>query len=310
MGHRMPTVLLVGGSGFIGKSLSKQLTKTHKVIIVDLAQYTPESETQVISANINSPQELEQVFETTRPDIVIHLAAYINYTPDLAQSYETMTTNVSGTLLLLELSTKYKTKLFINTSTCFVYDNHLDKADETSRTNPKSLYSKSKLLAESLCDYYATRNNLAVITFRLYPPYGDFDRQTRFLPTLIRNTYLQQTMNASSGFQTWDYIHVRDIVRAYELAIDRKEMFSGTHEIFNLGCGESISLRDLSATIAKKLDKGEIVCWGVNSDRSTENKFYCADISKAQAVLNWKPYFRLKTNGLDDVIEKIISELK
>ena len=111
---------------------------------------------------------------------------------------------------------------------------------------------------------------------------------------------MNEKLQLSDGFQKLDFIYVNDIVRAY-LASLRRISFGlpPEYEVFNLGSGVALSIRDIVNIIEKYLGKTINKSWG--SDSNAGSPIVQANIFKAQDILGWKPIFSIH-QGIRDTV--------
>ena len=168
----MNKILVTGGAGFIGSHLCEHLLRSGKrVVVVDSLDdfYDPQLKRANLEAiksagdydfhpvDIRDSSRLEQVFETARPDAVIHLAARAGVRPSLLYPALYVSVNIDGTLALLELSRKYQVQRFVFASSSSVYGqfNRLPFSEEDSISKPLSVYAATKAAGEGLAFTYS-----------------------------------------------------------------------------------------------------------------------------------------------------------
>ncbi|MDO5971103.1 polysaccharide biosynthesis protein [Flavivirga aquimarina] len=151
-------ILITGAAGSIGSELTKQLLTCNykKLILVDVAEsplynlikdleFEDTSKINFLILNITENQPLKHLFETYKPTLVFHAAAYKHVPLMEKNPYEAIKLNIMGTKLLADLSIEYGLKKFIFIST--------DKA-----VNPISVMGKSKLIAENYLNSLSTKS--------------------------------------------------------------------------------------------------------------------------------------------------------
>src|SRR5262249_46276275 len=154
-------VLLTGGAGFIGSHLAEALLrKGHELFIVDSLDnfYNPAVKRVNLDAirktgsyesfdiDIRDLNGLNVIFDRIRPDVVIHLAARAGVRPSLENPHLYEEVNIAGTINLLELCRKYKTRRFIFGSSSSVYgaDDRVPFSEANSNLHPLSPYAATK----------------------------------------------------------------------------------------------------------------------------------------------------------------------
>lgn len=311
----MERILITGAAGFIGSHLAHKLVEMGyevgiikrngtdiwriKDIFKDLTVY---------DADLKDTNSVLQSISNFKPNIVYHLATYyaVDHRPQEIASM--IDSNVLGTINLLEASKESRVNLFINTSTCSVYDPSTEKLKETSNINPSNLYSMTKIQAEQACSYYSEKYDLNLITLRLFPPYGPVDNIRKLIPFVIKSFNDKKVPEMTTGTQKWDFTFINDIVEAYIKILSTQD--KKTHEIFNIGTGNAVSIREVVTRIKELMDSEIEPKWGAIEHRKGEIWFNCADISKAHNILNWEPKIPTLEKGLELTINWYINSFK
>lgn len=166
------TILVTGAAGSIGSGISKQLTscKYKKLILVDIAEsplydlitdleQKEANNIEFILLNISEKESIENLFETFKPTLVFHTAAYKHVPLMEDNPYEAVKLNFIATKLLADLSIKYKVKKFVFIST--------DKA-----VNPISVMGMTKRVAENYLNLLNTNDNTYFISTRFGNVFG------------------------------------------------------------------------------------------------------------------------------------------
>ena len=201
-----------------------------------------------------------------------------------------------------EACKEFKVKLFINTSSCFVYKESRDKLKEDSVLGPLNLYALTKTYSEEVCSFYSKKYGLRCVTFRIFSPYGPADHERRLIPYIIKSFIKKERPNMTTGKQKWDFIYVDDIVDAY-ISLLNISTSPSRNEIFNIGTGEAVSIREIGWRIKEILTSDLEPVWGAVPHRKNEVWFICADISKAKNLLGWTPKTQILEKGLELTVE-------
>lgn len=211
-------VLLVGGAGYVGGAIADLLRKKHEVIIYDNLLYEENylKPCNFVFGDIRDNKKILKYYKWA--DIVIWTAALVgdgacSINPDI-----TIDINVNTVKFLV----KNFNKKIIFFSTCSVYGARKGVLDETSPTNPLSLYAHSKLQAEKIL---SSKN---CIIFRLGTLFGIGDLFSRIRMDLVVNTLVakaiyKKEITIFGGEQYRPLLHVKDVARAVNLAIKSKK---------------------------------------------------------------------------------------
>ena len=301
--------LVTGATGFIGSHLTRRLT--HEGFEVGIMKRENSNTWRIkdlldkivaYDVDLRDTQEVSKAVLHFRPDAIFHLATYYAVEHQPQEVSLMIDTNVLGTVNLLEASKESLVKLFVNTSSCFVYKESKNKLRENADLSPLNLYALTKIQAEQACTFYAEKHGLKTITFRIFPPYGPADHERRLIPYVIMNFLEEKKLKLTTGKQRWDFVYVDDIIEAYFKLLNIPNL-PMKHEIFNIGTGKAVSVREVVSQI-KELTGSELEPeWGAIPHRKNEVWFTCTDISNAETFLRWHPKTQILEEGLKLTVE-------
>jgi UDP-glucose 4-epimerase len=248
--------IVTGGCGFIGSHLVDQLVKlNHEVIVLDRVHPKHRNQNahyylQDLSENYT---KFSYYFEGV--DNVFHLASDVSIPYCVEKPNESMSNNTLATMNVLEASRLHKVNKFIFSSTSAVYGNSLFLPSvETNPAECLNTYSISKYTGEELCKMYYKLYGLRTIIFRYFNVYGERQHKTGQYAQVM-SIFMRQKENnepltiVGDGYQTRDFIHVLDVVRANILA-SQKELDS-YGEVFNVGTGIGVVIKDVADLISE-----------------------------------------------------------
>ncbi len=262
-------ILVTGGAGFIGSHLCEYwLKRGHQVATIDNLDpfYEPQlkranldeikaaGSLQVFEADIRDAACLAEIFAHFRPEAVAHLAARAGVRPSLLEPELYTSTNVLGTVNLLELSRKCEVRRFIFASSSSVYGkyNRVPFCEDDPISKPLSVYAATKAAGEALAFTYHHLYGLPIIMLRIFTVFGPRQRPDlairKFAQLIERG---QEVPMFGDGSMQRDYTYVTDVVAAFELALEAPFGF----EIFNLGNSRTIRLDYMVDTLEKALGK-------------------------------------------------------
>jgi nucleoside-diphosphate-sugar epimerase len=242
----------------------------------------------VYNADLQNTHEVSKVVSYFKPDVIFHLATYYALEHQPQEITSMIDANVLGTLNLLEASKESMIDLFVNTSSCFVYKESKNKLKEDDELKPLNLYALTKIYAEQACSLFTEKYDLKTVTFRLFPPYGPADNERRLIPYVLKNLFENKSIKLTTGKQKWDFTYVDDIVNAYYKLLSLPK-FPQKHEIFNIGTGKAVSVREVVSKIKDILGTDMDLEWGSIPHRKNEIWFNSADTKKTKEILNWHP---------------------
>tara|TARA_R110000823_G_scaffold145002_1_gene275195 strand:- start:12953 stop:13885 length:933 start_codon:yes stop_codon:yes gene_type:complete len=306
MNEKKNTILLTGATGFLGSQMLEALmAEEHKVVI--LKRSTSDTWrienllSNVVSYDVDR-QPLERVFEEHSIDIIIHFATLYRKFDNGKEVADMIQSNVTFPVELLEIGVRNKIKAFINTGTFFEYDCSNLPVRESADIKPFNLYAKTKVAFESILGTYSDK--ISINTFRLFSPYGKKDNQ-KLIPMLINKGLSDERISVSEGFQKLDFIYAEDVISAYIKAIERLNAlnFENEYQIFNLGSGRPLSIREVVSVIEQELGYSLDVKWGEKAAEDIPIVF--SDVTKLISTLAWKP-----DHSIQQGISKTISYYK
>ena len=302
----MKRVLITGASGFVGANLTRRLVElgdeVHAVIRHEHPLWRLESiASDVVThdADLVNPEQIEGVVRKVKPEWIFHLAVYGAY-PFQTDVRQMNTTNIVGTVNLLEACRREGFERFINTgsSSEYGYKNYAPSEDENP--DPNSYYAITKSLATTYCSYAAKHFGLPLTTLRLYSAFGPFEEPTRLIPTLVLQGLRGRLPPLVDPMIARDYVHVEDVVSAY-LATARCSTTEPGMKL-NVGSGTQTDLRTVVECARRILDVGEEPQWGSFPARAWDTSVWVADNRRIKALTGWRPELTFE-QGLMATIE-------
>jgi len=252
-------ILVTGGAGFQGSHIVESWVNKGNEITV-LNTYSPEAMentarfAQHISLVWGSVTDREIVEKTVRGhDVVLHLAAHINVDESLTDPRGSFDVNVGGTLNVLEAIRQSGARM-IFASTCEVYgQTEGEPMAEDSHLRPHSPYAASKAAADRVSYAYYRSFGLNVTIVRPGNVYGNRQKSGRggaVIPIFANSAVEGRPLRVfGDGEQRREYVHVDDLVRAYDLVLARTDLAG---EVLNVGTGETPSIQEIAEFISTK----------------------------------------------------------
>ncbi len=312
----MSTVLVTGGSGFLGSHLCARLiAEGNRVICLD-NNYTGRMEN--IQALMNNENFTFIEHDVCDPlDITEHLDYIYNLacpaSPPAYQglhSIDTTKTCVFGALNMLELAKKNDATI-LQFSTSEVYGEPLVHPQvETYRgnVNPigiRSCYDEGKRCAESLFFDYHRHHGVKIKVIRIFNTYGPHmdPNDGRVISNFICQALSGQDITIyGDGHQTRSFCYVDDLIEGIVRMMHSDPEFTGP---VNLGNPGEFTMLELAEKIIEKIG-GNIVFRPLPSDDPTQRR---PDITLAKQKLGWEPKINL-SEGLDKTIEYFKTQIK
>jgi nucleoside-diphosphate-sugar epimerase len=278
-------VLVTGSSGFIGRHVVRLLAASgHQVTATD---YRPQAEALPHGVRFHRCDLRSDPLPCGDFAAVVHLGALAGVRPSLDRPLDYETTNVLGTLRLLEHCRQHDIGRFVLASSSSVYgpDTQLP-AEESATPCPQSPYALTKLHAEQWGQLYAQLQGLNFIALRFFSVWGPGQRHDLALENFRRKLAAGQPVVISGdGSQRRDLTHVSDVARAVELAL----RWPGPGaDVLNVGTGTNHSVMDMLAAVNPPGSTPRIDYRPANP---ADVPATLAGIKSAKKHLGWTPKF-------------------
>ncbi len=300
----MQTIFVTGVAGFIAsKTAELLLEQGQKVVGVDnindyydvklknyrlnkLKEYPNFDFYKIDIENLN---ELDEIFSKYQIETIINLAARAGVRYSIENPHVYVSTNISGTLNLLELMRKYDIKKMVLASTSSLYAGQkMPFSEELPVNTPISPYAASKKGAEVMCYSYHYLFDFDISIVRYFTVYGPAGRPDMSIFRFIKWIDEEKPLILfGDGTQSRDFTFVDDIAKGTIKATKNVGF-----KIINLGGGQNpISLNYVIKTIEKHLNKKAII--DSREVHKADLKETWADIDRADELLGWKPQISL-----------------
>ena len=311
-------VLVTGGAGFIGSHLVERLLEEgREVHVVDDLSTGRLENLRAVRSHARLHVTVDSVLNypmlngvISKVSEVVHLAAVVGVKRVLDEPVTTITTNVRGTEIILDLCNRHRTKLFV-ASTSEIYGKGGEKLDEDhdrvmgSVRNWRWAYACPKEMDEFLAVAYFAEHGLPVIIGRLFNIVGP--RQTgqwgMVLPTFVQQALAHQPLTVyGEGRQRRCFCHVLDTVDAIVrlMAADH-----AVGDIFNIGVEEEITILELAEKVKERTGSRSEVrlspyqeAYGGGFEDMERRQ---PDISKIRGAVGWEPSLTL-----DHIIDETV----
>ena len=297
-------ILVTGGAGYIGSVLVPNLLENnHTVTVIDNFMYKQSS----LASSISNPN-FELVFGDVRDtnlmlkllskaDLVIPLAAIVGAPACEKDAITAQSVNKDSIIWLIDKLSSNQRILMPTTNSAYGSGDHDNLCDENSELKPLSLYAKDKVTVEK-----ALMNFSNATSFRLATVFGISPRMR--LDLLVNNFVFRAVSDGFivifEGHFKRNYIHLHDVVSAFNMAIKNEIDFRG--EIFNVGLSEAnLSKIQLCDEIKKILPSFTYLEAPYGKDPDQRN--YIVSNAKIEA-LGFKPTKSLQI-GLHELVQGI-----
>ncbi len=308
----MATYLLTGAAGFIGSKTAEFLLKSgHTVVGIDnLNGYYPPAIKQArlkplksyktfkfYPTDIENLPALKRLFKMNKFKAVLNLAARAGVRYSMEHPHVYFTTNVLGTVNLLELCREFKVKKFVLASTSSLYAGQKMPFKETLAVNtPLSPYAASKKGAEAACFSWHKLYGIDVSIVRYFTVYGPAGRPDMSVDIFTKNIAAGKPIEVfGNGSQSRDFTYVDDIARGTIKALKLVGF-----EVFNLGSDDPYKLNHMIGLIEKNLGKKARFIY--KPFHKADIMATWADVNKARTMLGWKATVSLE-EGIKRTVE-------
>ena len=262
------SILVTGGTGYIGSHTCIELLKNNEdIIIVDNLSNSKKEMIEKIKqisrkdfkfyqVDLLDEKNMEEIFKENEIDEVMHFAGLKAVGESVKKPIEYYHNNITGTLILLKLMKKYDCKKIVFSSSATVYGIPktvpIKEEFPLSTTNP---YGTTKLMIEQILnDLYVSDNKFSIIILRYFNPIGAHESgmigedpngiPNNLMPYIARVAsgkyeYLSifgNDYNTKDGTGVRDYIHVVDLAQGHIKALKKARRENGI-KIYNLGTG-------------------------------------------------------------------------
>ena len=298
----MSNILVTGGAGYIGSTLVPDLlSKKHKVTVVDnfmydqtsLATSVRDRNLEIIFGDVRDESLMKKLI--SKADIIIPLAAIVGAPACDKDPVTAQSINKDSILWLLKQVSKSQQVIMPTTNSAYGSGDKNNFCDENSPLNPLSLYARDKVVVEkSLLEHENSTS------FRLATVFGISPRMR--LDLLVNNFTLRAITDGFvivfEGHFKRNYIHILDVVQAFNLAIEKKDQFKG--EIFNVGLSQAnISKIELCQEIKKIVPDFLFLVAPLGKDPDQRN--YIVSNKKIE-TLGFSPVVSLQ-EGLNELVK-------
>lgn len=290
----MSRIILLGGSGFIGKSLLPMLQKEQFQILRLVRNKQLSTDIDIFSGDICTSRLLDKHIQDN--DIIVNL---IGQTENDSSKF--IDNNIIGTLNLLNSCIKKKNIRIILISSIAVYgENSGNLSKESDEPKPQTTYGLVKLITEKIYYYYSQLYGINVTVLRLSTLYGPF-KHTGYFSQLLQSIKTgEQLIAYNNGMQKRDMLFVDDAVKGIIQAI--KNHVNG-YIVYNISSGKQYVIKELIELIEyisnKKLDV-------LFNSQIPDERCLSADNSLAKTNLQFNPQTKLE-DGLQITINHFLN---
>lgn len=299
--------LVTGGAGFIGSALANRLMQEghHVRVIDDLSAGDPARLLPEVNFTRGSVTDKPKLWRLLRGvDCVYHLAARVSVPESILYPREYDTTNVGGTVAVMEAMRDAGVSRVVLASSGAIYGEQPQQPVlEEMSPRPTSPYAVSKLAAEYYVNTIGDLWGIETVALRIFNAYGPGQAIPPSHAPVIPQ-FVQQALGKGSlivhgdGKQTRDFVYIDDVVEALITAATASGI---NREVINVGLGQETSVNELVRTI-EQVAGCEIHSLHVPTESGGVSRLV-ADLTLARHKLNYEPQVDLKA-GLRLLLER------
>ncbi|WP_172330831.1 dTDP-glucose 4,6-dehydratase [Mangrovicoccus sp. HB161399] len=321
-------LLVTGGAGFIGSAVVRlAVSRGHSVVNVDALTYAAclDNVASVADsplyafeqADICDGAALKRIFDTHKPDAVMHLAAESHVDRSIDGPRAFIETNIMGTYEMLQAARAYWTEQgkpesfrFHHISTDEVFGSLPNdpsvKFTEETPYDPRSPYSSSKASSDHLVRAWHETYGLPVVLTNCSNNYGPFHFPEKLVPVIILNALAGKPLPIyGDGSNVRDWLFVEDHADALLLVVEKGELGRS----YNIGGENEKTNLELVRTLCAILDQKRPKASGSYSDQITfvtdrpgHDARYAIDPTRIRNELNWRPSVTVE-EGLEKTVQ-------
>ena len=324
-------ILITGGAGFIGSHVVLEFVKKYphyQIINFDILSYA--ADLNYVAEVSNAPnyhfekgdlrerKTVQKIFYKYDFDAVIHLAAESHVDNSIKDPLGFASTNVMGTLNLLETARNHwgnhpKNKRFYHISTDEVFGSLEDQGSfsELTAYDPRSPYSASKAASDHFVRAYFHTYGLPVVLSNCSNNYGPHQFPEKLIPLFIKNIVEQKPLPVyGTGKNIRDWLYVQDHAKAIDLIFHKGK----NGETYAVGGNNEIRNIDLVEMIIQIIDKKLNNPQGSSTsliefveDRLGHDYRYAINTTKIEQQLGWSPKTKFE-EGLSKTVSYFLSK--
>lgn len=313
----MKKVLITGVTGFAGSYLAEYLISKKKYDVAGTYLFDDslvnvekiKDKIDLVKIELSKEENVFKLVRDTAPSIIFHLAALTSPADSFKSPTETLMNNISLQINLLEAVRKFnlfKTKILIVSSADIyglVKKENLP-IDEQTPLTPTSPYSVSKIAQDFLGLTYFLSYKLRIVRVRPFNHIGP--RQS---PSFVVSAFAKQIAEIEKNKREpilrvgnldtkRDFTNVKDIVRAYFLAIEK----GVEGDVYNIGSGISYKISDILDKLVSMSSKKITIQKEKSLFRPSDNPELMCDAGKFRKLTGWKPEISIDTT-LKDILD-------
>jgi len=313
-------VMVVGGSGFLGSHVCRELAERNiEVICFDIQSSDFQSRKskpttgsiRFVKGDILDPESLVDCVNDFKVTGIIHTVAAGNEAAARQDPHPAITLNVQGTLNVLEAARRNQVGRFVYISTAGVYGRRSNEEpikEDEAITWRGTIYHPSHYMGEILVEMYHQVYEMETVILRPLSIYGPalstnrerhLQTKSLFLGAWIMKALKGEVVEIPNSDTLTDLTYVKDVATAVYLAYSNPDL---KQWVFNVSSGVLVSYKDIALTIRKNLPSAKFEFRPGVQDNPLRPNRGPLDISRAKEAFQFVPQYGLD-RGMQDFIE-------
>ena len=309
MSERETSVLLTGGAGYVGAATADALLADgHRVVILDDLSSghtdTIPNEASFKTGSYGETDKMEELLRDARIDVIVHCGAKSIVAESDEHPDRYFANNVQASLNLLNAACNIGVKRMVFSSSAAVYGAPTSSTiNEATPIAPVNTYGATKVAFELALRSFADAYEMQSVSLRYFNVAGSTERvrerhdpETHLLPRLIHAAESGEPCSiygndyaTPDGSALRDYVHVADVAAANLAAVNYllRDGSPTGHNAVNIGSGVGTSVKQAISAVERATKRTVNV--QVQPHRAGDPPRLIADITRAVALLNWRP---------------------
>jgi nucleoside-diphosphate-sugar epimerase len=302
---RRKKILICGATGFIGRNIAEFFAGRKEFEVYGTYFHSPPLENpqiKMLRADLTDKDDVDSAIKGM--DVIIQAAATTSGAKDIVtKPYYHVTDNAVMNSLIFRAAYKHKVSHVVFFSCTVMYQSSDKPVKETDFDANKDIFPKyfgvgwTKVYIEKMCEFYSRIGPTKYTVIRhsnIYGPHDKFDleRSHVFGATITKVMSAQDRGKITvwgTGEEERDLLYVSDLVSFVEAATSKQE---SKFELFNVGYGDSVSVKDLAGKIIASSGKNISIEYDVS--KPTIKTKLCLDTSKAKDIIGWSSQISLE----------------
>lgn len=304
--------LVTGITGFVGSHMAEYLLQHNVEVIGSVRQRSRmdhishlQGQVQLVECELRDPFSVDTLIEGTKPDLIFHLAAQSFVPTSWNSPVDTIHNNVAGEVNIFEavrrMGLDCKIQIACSSEEYGHVEPHETPIKETNPLRPLSPYAVSKVAQEFLGYQYAKSYGLNIVLTRTFNHTGP-----RRGESFVTSNFAKQIAEIEKGLRApviyvgniqakRDFTDVRDVVRAYWLALEKGTM----GETYNIASGTCCTIAEMLSLLLSYSDIEIEIKQDPARLRPSDVEILLGDYSKFHQATGWQPLIPFETTMLD-----------